>query len=173
MSDEALPLTRAEQAMVAAVRTALGDAAAARAAATGAHHVVLHEEQLRVGTRVVPDGEVVLRKAVDLVPVAEQVTLRHEEVTIERVPASADTPHALVVTDAEIRIPILEERVVVEKRLVVREVVVVRRETVSRTETVRDTVRRERLVVDGEEVVEPGTHPAVSDDSDRTPPGSR
>lgn len=164
MSDGATPLSRAERALVDAVRTALGDQAGVRAAADGEHRIVLHEERLLVGRRTVPDGEVTIRKVVDVVPVTTPLELGHEEVVIERLPGTDDSPRETVVTDGEIRIPILEERLVVEKRLVVREVVVVRRERVVRTEAVHETVRRERLVVEGEEVADDGTAPAMPDD---------
>jgi uncharacterized protein (TIGR02271 family) len=123
--------------------------------------VVLHEEQLHVaGTRLVPAGEVTVKKVVDTLPVERALSLQHDEVEIERRPGTAESPMEAVIGEDEIRIPILEERLVIEKRLVVREEVIVRRRTATRTETISDSVRRERLVTDGP-VRERGTDPAI------------
>lgn len=179
-------ITREQVALLAAVRTALGvpapgstrsggaddaatgaatpDALRSDAATTGdaeVRRVVLHEEQLHVaGTRAVPAGEVTVQKVVDTIPVERALDLQHDEVEIERRPGTPESPMQAVIGDDEIRIPILEERLVFEKRLVVREEVIVRRRAVTRTETITDSVRRERLVTDGP-VRDHGTDPAT------------
>jgi stress response protein YsnF len=60
--------------------------------------------------------------------------------------ATAGSPTEL--GEAEIRIPIIEEEVVVEKRPVVREKLVVKKREVEETKTVEVDLRRERVDVD-------------------------
>jgi len=93
------------------------------------------------------------------------VNLRHEEVTVERVPVTgqasqADLPNAF--QDQDIEVPVMGEEAVVGKQ--VREVEEVRlhKQASEEQQQVSDTVRRERVVVDG--VDQHGTTGAVSGD---------
>jgi len=122
----------------------------AQAGATGEQRLTLAEEQLAVGTRQASAGEVELRKTVETQRVREQVELSHDEVTVERRPVTdpstvSATPQ---IREDEIRIPIMEEQVVMQKVLVPREEIIVRKNTVVEEQTVAADVRRERLAVD-------------------------
>lgn len=112
--------------------------------------MTLAEEQLRVGKRAVPLGEAEVRKVVETRPVRSVVPLGREELVVERHPVGEDAPTEVRVEGDTIRIPVLEERLVVEKRLVPVEEVVIRRTVVTRDETVETELRRERVVIDGE-----------------------
>jgi hypothetical protein len=48
----------------------------------------------------------------------------------------------------EIRIPVMEEQLVVQKRMVPREEIIVRKNRVVENQTIEDTVRRERVDID-------------------------
>ena len=125
-------------------------AAGAQAGAGNAQRLTLAEEQLAVGKRQTSAGEVELRTVVDTERVQEQVQLRHDEVTVERRPvtdASAVSGQTQIGED-EIRIPIMEEQVVMQKVLVPREEIIVRKNAVVENQTVQADVRRERLEVD-------------------------
>jgi uncharacterized protein (TIGR02271 family) len=113
----------------------------------GEQRLTLAEEQLRVGKRQTEAGEVALRKTVDTQHVREQVELRHDEVTVERRPVtdpSTVSGRAELGAD-EIRVPIMEERVVMQKVLVPREEIIVRKNAVVENQTVEADLRHERL----------------------------
>jgi uncharacterized protein (TIGR02271 family) len=113
----------------------------------GEQRITLAEEQLRVGKRQTEAGEVALRKTVDTQHVREQVELRHDEVTVERRPVtdpSTVSGRAELGAD-EIRVPIMEERVVMQKVLVPREEIIVRKNAVVENQTVEADLRHERL----------------------------
>ena len=120
-------------------------------AAQGEQRLTLAEEQLAVGTRQTSAGEVELRKTVETERVQEQVQLRHDEVTVERRPLAAGAAGETAIGEDEIRIPIMEEQVVMQKVLVPREEIIVRKHQVTEQQTVGADVRRERLVVDDEQ----------------------
>ena len=114
--------------------------------------VPVMEEELVAGKRQEEIGRVHLHKEV----VAEQesvpVTLQREQVTVERVPVSGQTD-AGTVTDAfreqDIDVPVMGEEAVVGKRAREVEEVRLRKEAVTEQEQITDTVRKERVVVDG------------------------
>jgi uncharacterized protein (TIGR02271 family) len=110
--------------------------------------LVLSEEQLAIGKRQVQAGEVELRKVVDTEHVRQNVDVTREEVTIERRPLSADAATDVQIGEDEIRIPLMEEEVVVEKRVVPTEEVVLRKQAVTENETVEADLRRERVEYD-------------------------
>ncbi len=118
--------------------------------------MIRSEEELQIGKRQVHSGEVEVRKTIETNRVQRPVTLRHEEVTIERRPVSADRAasedsgaNTNVQDDGdEIRIPIVEEEVIVQTRPVVREEIVIRKHAVSEERIVEADVRRERIDVD-------------------------
>src|SRR6266566_5652375 len=110
----------------------------------GERRIQLREEQLQVYKRPVQAGEVQLRKEV----VAEQQTLNvpvmHEEVYIERHPASGRVTDTTSIGEGEsIRVPVREEQVNVTKQTVETGEVEIGKRRVQETQQVLDTVRRE------------------------------
>jgi len=122
----------------------------------------LREEQLRAEKERVQSGEVQLHKDV----VSEQKTINvpvtHEEVVIERHPASGDqVDNAAPLGEGEtIRVPVSEEQVNVTKTPVVTGEVTVGKRAVQENQQVSDTVQREEARLDrsGDVPVE-GTDP--------------
>ena len=119
---------------------------------TEAARVTRAEEELRIGKREVQTGEVVVNKTVETEQVREPVQRRVERVRVERRPVSASTPGNIDVTPGEIRVPIIEEEIVVEKRPVVKEEIVVTRDVATEADVVETEVRKERV-----DVLEEGT----------------
>jgi uncharacterized protein (TIGR02271 family) len=106
-------------------------------------------EELRIGKRQVKTGEVEVKKRVETERVKEPVTLRHEEVEIERRPVTGRAASGDVEISAhEIRVPVVEEEAVVEKRPVVKEEVVISKRPIEERETVEADVRTERIDVE-------------------------
>lgn len=111
--------------------------------------LTLAEEELRVGKRQVPAGEVALQKTVETRHVEQEVPLMYEEVIVERRPITDPNASADVeIREDEIRIPVMAEEAVVEKRVVGREEVVLNKEQRTETEIVEADLRKERLDVD-------------------------
>lgn len=113
--------------------------------------IPLTEEQLQVGKRVVDRGTTRVRRYVVRTPVEESVTLRNEQVTIERRrPVAPGTPGVPEGAFEERVIEVREtaEEPVVSKTARVAEEVVVRTDVTEHTESVRDTVRREEVEVE-------------------------
>lgn len=114
--------------------------------------LVRSEEELDIGKRQVQSGDVEVRKTVETEHVHRPVTVRREQVTIERRPVSADRVASgntnISQTGDEIHIPVIEEEVVVETRPVVKEEIVIRKHAVSEDKTVEADLRRERIDVD-------------------------
>lgn len=113
--------------------------------------IPLTEERLQVGKRVVDRGATRVRRYVIRRPVEESVTLRNEQVTIERCrPVAPGTPGVPEGAFEERVIEVREtaEEPVVSKTARVAEEVVVRKDVTEHTETVRDTVRREDVEVE-------------------------
>ena len=105
------------------------------------------EEELRIGKRAVQAGEVVVAKHVETDRVSEPVTLQSERVRVERRPVTdAMSAHVEIGAD-EIRVPVVEEELIVEKRPVVKEELVLSKERVQQTETVNTELRREEFDV--------------------------
>ncbi len=103
------------------------------------------EEELRVGKREVEQGGVRVSTHVEQVPVNEQVTLRDEQVHVER--RAVDQPvDAATVTDAfregTFEVRETDEQAVVAKEARIVEEVVINKDVQQRTETIQDTVRR-------------------------------
>jgi uncharacterized protein (TIGR02271 family) len=107
------------------------------------------EEELRVGKQQVQEGEVVVGKHVETERVQQPVTLRREEVVIERRPVPEGTPadEHTIGTD-EVRVPLMREEAVVEKRPVVKEEIVIGKRVVEDRDTVQAEVRREEFDID-------------------------
>ena len=107
------------------------------------------EEELTAGTREREAGQLKVRKRVRTDREHIEVPTRHEEVSVERVPASGEATEAEIGED-EVVVPVTEEEVVVDKRPVVKEEVRVRKDVVEGTETVEEDVRREEIEVEEE-----------------------
>lgn len=110
--------------------------------------VTRSEEELQIGKRPVRAGEVEVRKTVETEHVREPVTRMREEVTVERHPVEANRAGDVEIGEDEIRVPVVEEEIVVEKRPVVKEEIVVKKRAVTDERTVDADVRRERIDVD-------------------------
>lgn len=118
------------------------------------------EETMKVGTRTVQKGNVRVHRRVVETPVEEQVSLRDERASIERVkvdrPATeADLQSAF--QDKSIDIQETTQEAVVSKAARVVEEVKVGKKATDRTDTVRETLRHTKVDVDnGNDVPEPG-----------------
>lgn len=111
------------------------------------------EEDLRVGKREVAAGGVRARTYVTNHPVDEQVTLRDEDVHVERRAANRPAGEADF-AGREVEMTETDEEAVVEKQARVVEDVVIEKEARDRTETVHDTVRRTEVDVDDSAAVD-------------------
>ncbi len=120
---------------------------------TGTARLVRSEEELEIGKRQVSAGEVDIHKSIETEHVSRPVTLQHEEVSVERRPVSAERlasgDMGVQETADEIRIPIIEEEVVMETRQVVKEEIIIRKHAVSEEKTVEADLRKERIDVQG------------------------
>lgn len=112
--------------------------------AEGEEHIPVVEEELQVGKRAVRRGGVRIHKHVVERPVSEEVSLRDEEIHVERRrvdrPVSAADEQAF--KDRTIEVTETDEEAVVSKQARVTEEVVVNKDIRERREEVRDTVRK-------------------------------
>src|SRR5829696_8225668 len=116
------------------------------------------EEELVAGTREREAGRVKVRKRVRTDRERHSVPKTREEVSVERVPVEEDRREAegrggalesgIVEEDGEIRIPIVEEEIVLEKRPVVKEEIRLRKNVVEEEEVAEDDVRKEEVDVE-------------------------
>ena len=107
------------------------------------------EEELAIGKREVSRGEARISKHVETEHVSEPVTRRREEVVIERRPVEPGRrAEAASIEDAEVRIPLMEEEVIVEKHPVVKEELVIGKRVVEERDTVEADVRREEFDIE-------------------------
>jgi uncharacterized protein (TIGR02271 family) len=122
----------------------------------GEVRVPVLEERLDVEKRQGEMGAVEVRKDVVSERVDVPVTLRHEEVRVDRVDvpdrpiAVGDAPDAFpdAFKEGTIRVPVRGEEAVARKETVVTGEVVIDRDVVTENQTVSDTVRKERVDVD-------------------------
>ncbi len=115
-------------------------------------NVPVYEEELTVGKRQEQIGDVRLHKEVVTEQQSIPVTLRHEEVTVERVPFTgqanqADLQNAF--QNQDIDVPVMGEEAVVGKQLHETEEVRLHKQATDEQRQVSDTVRKERVVVEG------------------------
>jgi uncharacterized protein (TIGR02271 family) len=112
--------------------------------------VQLFGEVLRVHKERINRGEVRVRKDVITENQTIEVPVMREELVLERVAVSGNTPapSASIGRGQEIRVPLSEEKVRLEKQPVLREEVNVGKREVQDVETVSGDVRREELRVD-------------------------
>ena len=136
---------------------------AATPASSGARHVAgvtraanenevvlpIIEEQLRMGKRTIEKGGARVHTSVTEVPVEETVTLREENVTVERRPVDRPVENAPgAFREGTIEVTTQAEVPVVSKEAHVVEEVVVGKNVTEHQETIRDTVRRTEVDVD-------------------------
>ncbi|HCI79337.1 MAG TPA: hypothetical protein DHW02_06580 [Ktedonobacter sp.] len=118
-----------------------------------AQRLRLREEQLNVNKQPVQTGEVQLHKDVVEEQKTVNVPVTHEEVYVERRPATGNVDDNTPIGEGEdIRVPVSEEKVNVDKNTVVTGEVAVGKRAVQENQQVSDTVRREeaRLDQDGD-----------------------
>ena len=131
-------------------RETLGTTAAAvqptAASATGEQAIALSEEQLVVGKRLVDRGTTRVRRFVVETPVEQDVTLRSEQVSVQRRPVAAGVD-AAAFTDRVIEVNQTAEEAVVGKTARVAEEVVISKQASEHVETIHDTVRREDVEI--------------------------
>lgn len=111
--------------------------------------LTLSEEELNLRRERMEAGEVDVHKRVETEHVSRPVTTMHEEAVVERRPITDPSMHSSArIEGDEIRVPIMEEEVVVEKRVVPKEELVVKKRQVTETETVEADLRKERADVE-------------------------
>lgn len=122
------------------------------AATTAGDRVQLFGEVLRVHKERIQRGEVRVHKDVVTENQTIEVPVVREELVLERVAVTGDTPAsaANIGRSQEIRVPLSEETVRLEKQPVVREEVIVGKREVEDVARVGDSVRHEELRVDGD-----------------------
>jgi len=108
------------------------------------------EEQLQVGKRAVEHGRVRVRSYVTEQPVSEQVSLREENVNVERRPVDRPITGADAFQERTIEMTEQGEEAVVSKEARVTEEVVLDKDVEQRSQTVQDTVRRTEVEVEDE-----------------------
>jgi uncharacterized protein (TIGR02271 family) len=121
--------------------------AADRASSPADDRLTRTEEELRVGTRAVEAGEVVVGKHVETEHRQVPVNLKREEIVIERRPVNREAG-ASDIREDQIRVPLMEEEAVVDKRAVVKEELVIGKRVVEDQKTVDAEVRREEFDID-------------------------
>ena len=110
-----------------------------------AQRMRLREEQLNVNKQRVQSGEVQLHKQVVEEQKTVNVPVTHEEVYVERRPATDTTADNTPIGQGEeIRVPVSQEQVNVNKNTVVTGEVAVGKRAVQENQQVSDTVRREQ-----------------------------
>lgn len=118
-------------------------------APAGDERLTRTEEELHIGKRAVSRGEARIGKHVETERLSEPVTRRREEVVIERRPVEAGArADEATIGDAEVRIPLMEEEVIVEKRPVVKEELVVGKRVVEERDIVETEVRKEQFDIE-------------------------
>jgi len=104
---------------------------------------------LVVGKRAEEQGRVHIRKEVTETPQSVDVSTQHERVTVERVAFSGDANAKDAFVEKNIDVPLMGEEAVVGKQVRGVEEVVIHKDVATEQQRVTDTVRKERVVVDG------------------------
>lgn len=130
----------------------------------GNERIQLYGEVLRVHRDRVQSGEVRLRKETVTENKSLNVPVAHDELVLERTPVTEErpAPGAEIGNEAEVRIPLTEERVSIEKEPVVREEVRAGKKEVTNVESRDEEVRREELKVEDEKRREDERHRRVA-----------
>jgi len=116
---------------------------------TGDDTITRSEEELAVGKRRVETGRLRVRKWVETEPVQAEVTLERESAHIVREPINEVVSGATIGEDA-IEVTLEGEEAVVDKRVVAKERIGVDVDREATTQTVSDSVRKERVEVEGD-----------------------
>jgi uncharacterized protein (TIGR02271 family) len=112
--------------------------------------VPVREEELVAGKRAEEQGRVHLHKDVVEEQQSIDVPVSQERVTVERVPyTGGEVPTDDAFVERDIDVPLKGEEAVAEKRVRGVEEVRVRKDMTTEHEQVSDTVRKERVTVDG------------------------
>jgi uncharacterized protein (TIGR02271 family) len=114
----------------------------------GDRTIPLSEERLKVGKREVEAGGVRLRKVIRTETVNQPIELQHEEVEIERIPASGETRASGDFEEDEIYIPLRREVADVSKEARVREEIRVNKRMETEQSQVSETLRKEDVDID-------------------------
>ena len=115
----------------------------------GGESVTRVEEELEVGKRSVEAGTARLRKWVETEPVSLDVDLQREVARVTREPVDAVVgDHDF--SEDEIEVPLYAEKAVVQKQTVAKERVGIEKDVETETETIADSVRKERVDVEGD-----------------------
>ncbi|MFN8591990.1 MAG: DUF2382 domain-containing protein [Thermomicrobiales bacterium] len=144
-------------ATLAADRTVTDARTTGTTAAADEIHIPVVEEELTATVRAREAGavriekDVVAEERVLAVPVTEE-RVRVERRAVDRPATAADLADF---EDTVIDVPLMREEVELHKQARVAEEVVISKEAVQRTEQVRGTVRREEVIIDEDEVVDP------------------
>lgn len=108
----------------------------------------LKKEQATVDKRMIDAGGVLLRKVVRIETNREPVTLRHEELVIERVPGDGQPTDSADFGERNIFIPLRREVPVVQKDTVVKETIRVGKDVQEQQTNVTTRLREEQLQID-------------------------
>ncbi len=114
------------------------------------HRLQLREEQLQVYKRSVQTGEVRLGKEIVTEQKTIDIPVTHEEVVIERRPASGQVSDTPIGEEETIRIPVSEEQVNISKQTVETGEVALGKRKVQEAQQVSDTVHREEARIERE-----------------------
>ncbi len=117
--------------------------------------MVRSEEELSIDKRTQEAGRVKLRKWVETENVQVTVPVEHQTARVVREPlAPGETAGADAFTEAETELVLTDEVVDVSKRVVAKERVGLEKETTTEQVPVNETVRKERVEVEGGDVVD-------------------
>jgi len=117
--------------------------------------VPVHEEELVIGKQPREAGRVHVHKDVVDEPQTLDVLVNREHVVVERAPYSGPGGQAdEAFLERDIDVPLMGEEVVVEKRVRGVEEIAIHKEVVTEQRRVSDTVRKERVTIDGIDVAE-------------------
>ncbi len=116
-------------------------------------NIPVREEELTVDKQRGEVGRAAVHKDVVEEQQSVNIPVTHERVEVERVPVDKDLPDEGVSAtnwqDKDIIMPVMGEEVVAEKQPRVKEEIRIHKEPVTETERVSDTVRKERVNVEG------------------------
>jgi uncharacterized protein (TIGR02271 family) len=137
--------------------------------------VELHEERLTARKEKREAGEVVIRKVVDEHPERLEVEAIREEAEVEHVPVGryVDERRPPWEEDGCLVVPVYEEQLVVVKRLLLREKIRIRRVKTRERQVHQDTLRKERIVVEGGEGRRLGRERYASPEPEAASPAAR
>lgn len=126
------------------------DTTGRRDANQGEVSIPVIEEELQVGKRAVETGGLRFETSITERPVEENVTLREENVTVNRRPVDRAVTDAdmSAIKEGDLTVTERAEQAVVGKEARVVEEVVIGKDISERTETISDTVRRTEVDVE-------------------------